>query len=345
MIYILVFSISLPIIISAFCSLMEAALYAVPYPYTKHLAESGSKRGKILMSLKNDVQKPIAAILILNTLANTGGAAIAGWAVAATFGETSLVIFSILFTLTVLYASEIIPKVLGVAYCKQISFFMARPLNFLIKILSPLIRASTIISGFIKSSEIQSRISQEEFLSMAALGTEEGALDHLEGSVIKNVIGLDELLVRDVLTPRVVVFRLEENTLLKDVKNSMLDWNHSRVPLYEEEDEDHLKSYVNQRDIYRELVKGNENIPLKDIARELETVPELMRVDKLLLQMFEQKEQICAVVDEHGGLAGIITMEDIIEEVVGREIVDEYDTVSDLRTFAKVVRFAKKRKK
>jgi len=118
-------------------------------------------------------------------------------------------------------------------------------------------------------------------------------------------------------------------------------WNHSRVPLFKKREPDFLTGYVIQRDIYRELLAGNEGGKLVDLSRPLQAVPELMRVDKLLLKMFEEREHICAVVDEHGSLAGIITLEDIIEEVVGREIVDEYDAVSDLRTFAKILRTRK----
>ena len=188
-------------------------------------------------------------------------------------------------------------------------------------------------------------MSHQEILSMAAIGKEEGALDDLEGSVISNVISLDEELVKDLLTPRVVVFRLDKDTKLSEVAADIGEWNFSRVPLFSKKEPDHLTAYVNQRDIYRELLAGNVDETLEDLARPLKTVPELMRADKLLLTMFEEKEHICAVVDEHGGLAGIITLEDIIEEIVGIEIVDEYDSVSDLRTFAKLQKFIKQKRK
>jgi CBS domain containing-hemolysin-like protein len=324
---------------------MEATLYAVPLPHVRHMAESGARRGKILLDFKSNIQRPIAAILILNTAANTMGAAVAGWAVAQLYGESGLLIFSILFTLTILYCSEILPKVIGVVYSRQIAGIIAYPLAILIKLLIPLIAVSNLISSFLsKEAASQPKVSLDEVISMAALGTEEGALDRFEGSVITNVIGLDKLLVREVLTPRVVVFRLDQEIKLDGLKESIANWRHSRVPIFSESDPDHLTGYVNQRDIFRELIRGNTNLRLSDLARPLKAVPELMSVDKLLLQMFEEKEQICAVVDEHGGLAGIITMEDIIEEVVGREIVDEYDAVSDLRTFAQVLRFARQRK-
>ena len=144
------------------------------------------------------------------------------------------------------------------------------------------------------------------------------------------------------MTPRVVVFRKERGRLLSELREEIIEWSFSRVPLYNENKPDDLPSYVLQRDIYRELLSTNQKGVdqkepcLKDLERPLETVPTLLRVDKLLLRMFTNREHVCAVVDEHGGLAGIVTLEDIIEEIVGREIVDEYDTVSDLRTYAKI---------
>lgn len=338
-------SVSFSIVISACCSLMESALYAVPYPYVKHLAEGGSRMGKTLLELKKDMGRPISAILILNTIANTAGASVAGWAVGKMYDETALAVFSVVFILSILYFSEIIPKFVGVTYCKSVSQAIAIPLSGLVWFFTPLIWVSQGISRYLSEKSDAPRVSHQEVLSMAEIGTAEGSLDTLEGSIIANIIGLDELLVKDVLTPRVVVFRLEEATLLSEIEGSIASWNFSRVPLFAESDPDHLSSYVIQRDVYRELLAGNRDQRLKDLSRNLLTVPELMSVDKLMMQMFEEREHICSVVDEHGALAGIITLEDIIEEVVGREIIDEYDTVTDLRTFARVMRFSKKRGK
>ena len=342
---ILVVSVCLSISISAFCSLMEAALYAVPVAHVKHLADSGSRKGRILQKLKDDIGKPIAAILILNTISNTAGAAVAGAAVASLFGEQGILLFSIFFTLAILYFSEIIPKQIGVAYAKSVSAFVALPLSILIRVFYPMILLSQRISAFLNRNINEPTISQEEFVSMAAIGTEEGVLDHMEGSVIKNVIGLDRLIVNDILTPRVVVVRWEETTKLKEVEQELHDLRHTRIPLYNEQSPDHMTEYVNQRDLYREIIKGNVEKTLKELSRPLYTVPEFMRVDKLLFEMFEKGEHISAVVDEHGGFAGVVTLEDIIEEIVGKEIVDEYDLVSDLRYYAQILYSRRSRKK
>ena len=232
---------------------------------------------------------------------------------------------------------------LGVVHCRVVAYYIAWPLYWMTKFVSPVIWLSKMLK--LDMDAESTGMSLEEIRGIAELGTEEGALDHLEGSVIANVIGLDELLVKDVLTPRVVVFRIEENTLVKDLAEEIVGWNFSRVPLFSESEPEFLNSYVTQIDIYRALLQGKGDLTVKEFARELKSIPELMRADKLLLRMFEEKDQICAIADEHGSLAGIITLEDIIEEIVGREIVDEYDTVSDMRTLAKILHYTKHRKK
>ena len=338
--YILIISFLFSVGVSFLCSLMEAAFYAVSMPYVKSQADSGSKIGKLLLKFKNDMGEPVSAILILNTIANTIGAAVCGWTVGALYGPQNLAIFSIIYTLVILLFSEITPKLLGVTYAKYVVTIFAYPLNILIKILYPLIYISKLISRKI-SSEKTSEVSVQEVLSMAEIGEEEGALDSLETSVIENIIGLDQILVGSVMTPRVVVLRFDQDKTLADIKPEMDDLAFTRIPLFSVDDPDELTSYVTQRDIFREIVHGNENKKLKEISRPLKTVPELMRCDKLLLDMFDTNEHLYSVVDEHGGLAGIITMEDIIEEIVGHEIVDEYDAVSNLRAFARLLRFKK----
>lgn len=322
------------------CSLMEAAYYAVSISYVRSLAEKGSGVGKLLLKFKEGIGEPISAILILNTVAHTAGASVAGWAAADLFGPNALLPFSVIYTLAVLYLSEILPKLIGVMHAKVVVRIFAYPLNFLIKILYPLIWISNLMAQKIPSGK-GGEISTEEVLSMAELGEEEGALDSLESSVIENIIGLDQILVGAVMTPRVVVMRFNEALTLEQIKPEMDNLSYSRVPLYSEEDPDELTSYVTQRDIFRELVHGHNQKTLKEISRPLKTVPELMRCDKLLLEMFAEKEHLYSVVDEHGGLAGIITLEDIIEEIIGHEIVDEYDAVSNMRALARLLRFKK----
>jgi CBS domain containing-hemolysin-like protein len=333
------------LICSFCCSMMEAALLTVPYAHVKHVAEQGSRAGKKLLAFKDDIRQPIAAVLLLNTVANSIGSALGGALVVQTFHtDSAVVIYSILFTLLILYGAEIPPKELGVVYSRSVSLFMTYPLSLLIKIFYPLIRLSEFVAKLVGTEEDEPSMSLAEVLSVAKIGSEEGVLDRLEGSVIRNIIGLDRRLVKDVLTPRVVVFRLDEETVVTDVREDILTWNHTRIPLFPEDEPDRIERYVLQRDVFRALVRGQDDVRLRDLGRPLTTVSSLMRADKLLLEMFEKREHICAVVDEHGGFAGIVTLEDIIEEIVGREIVDESDLVSDLRSYARSI-YARRNKK
>ena len=333
------------IIVSAMCSLMEAALFAVPLPHVRFRSEQGSRAAKKLLGFKEEMGPPISAILILNTISNTVGAALAGAIVAHSYGEKAVLLFSACFTLLILYLSEIIPKQVGAEYSKTVSEAIAIPLSILIKLLRPVIFLTEGTAGLLSRDEGEPSASLDEVLSMAEIGREEGVLDHLEGSVIRNVVGLDRLLVKDILTPRVVVFRMADDLVLRDIKNELTEWNHTRVPLYPSNEPDNITRYVIQRDLFRIVLKGDDDIMLRELSRPLRTVTGFMRADKLLLQMFEQRENICSVVDEHGGFAGLVTIEDIIEEIVGREIVDEYDSVSDLRTFARILKIKRNRNK
>lgn len=335
---------ALSLAVSFTCSMMEAAFLTVPYAHVKSVADSGSRSARILLGFKDDVRPAIAAILLLNTISVTVGAAVGGAVVAQMFGEDFVIVFSAIFTLLLLYFAEIPPKEIGVVYSRKVSIMMAYPLVVLIKVFWPFIWVSEHLARLLGQSDDSPSVSLAEVLSVADIGSEEGVLDRLEGSVIRNIIGLDRRLVKDVLTPRVVVFRLEENTRAGEVEEGIMTWNFTRVPLFPEDEPDRIERYVLQRDVFRALLRGQRELKLRDLGRPMTTVSSLMRTDQLLLQMFEKREHICAVVDEHGGFAGIVTLEDIIEEIVGREIVDEYDLVSDLRTYAQSLS-ARRRKK
>ena len=333
------------IFLAGLTSLIEAALYAVPQAYVNSRAQSGIKAAIRLKKLKDNLSKPIAAIVILNTLTNVFGASYFGYVAGKFLGGGALVAFSLAYTVAILYLTEILPKVFGVMYCKVITELAALPLTILIYLEWPLIIISENITRFLSRRGVAIKSSPQEILSMTDMGREEGVLDHLEGSVIRNIIGLDEVLVKDVLTPRVVVFRLDADKRVEEIAEDILNCHFSRIPVFSGEDPDTLIGYVTIRDLYRQFIDGDSKRQLRTLMRPLKVVPELMRIDLLLQQMFADREQICVAIDEHGGLAGIITLEDIIEEIVGREIVDEYDSVSDLRTYARVSRFTSMKKR
>jgi CBS domain containing-hemolysin-like protein len=328
--------VTIALIVSFVCSLMEAAIFSVPLPYVKYLADKGSKSGKILLNFKENMGIPIAAILILNTISHTLGASIGG-AMVAEVSESAVIVFSLVFTLLVLILSEIIPKQLGTVYARNSSVLVALPLKFIITAIYPLVWLTQLFSKRIGHNNEEPLVSHQEVLTMAEMGHEEGVIDVFEDSVIRNIIGLDRVLVKDILTPRVVVFSLKETTRVGEIEKKVLDFPHTRIPLFSIEDPDSVKGYVTQRDISRYLLEGDKDKQLKDFSRTIATVPDVMRADKLMLQMVENHEPICSVVNEHGGFAGVVTLEDLLEEIIGREIVDEFDTVRDLRTYAKTL--------
>ncbi len=339
----LIFVIMLSLGISFICSLMEAALLTVPLSYAQSTADQQMRSGKRLLGFKLDVGAPISAILILNTISHTVGATISGALVDKIYGNQALMWFSILFTFLILYLSEIIPKQLGAVFCKRVSLLIANPLSWLITIFYPLILTTNWFARMIKGVSKEPSISTHEILSMAKIGSQEGALDTLEHSVIRNIILLDRHRVIDVLTPRTVVFKLAEDTCIGDLRDSICDWNHTRIPLYSKSDPDIIIGYVTQRDVLRKLLDGDSSVTLKELLRPIEVVPNSMPLDKLFVQLAETREPIRVVVDEYGIFTGIVTLEDIIEEIVGKEIVDEYDIVSDLRQYAKALFIRRKK--
>lgn len=327
---ILALSTILSIVSSFFCSLTEAALFSVPLAHLKHQAQSGQKIGKILLDFKENMGRPISAILILNTVAMTGASAMVGAQASKIWGDSGVAIVSVAFTLILLAFGEIFPKIIGVVYSKQVAALMALPLYALVWVLWPLLHFVEKVTEYFGEKNQEPRVSQEEVLQMASMGREEGTIDAFEGKVISNVIALDKTTVEKILTPRMSVFKVDEGLTLSEVRGQISEWSHSRIPVHSSDDPDHLTGYVRQRDVYRALQMGQDNIRLKQISRSITTVPELKTVDKLLNEMFEKNEHICAVTDEHGALAGIVTLEDILEEIVGREIIDEYDPMRDI---------------
>jgi len=314
------------VLVSFFCSISEAALFAVPVAVVRHEAESEqSGSATALMRLKDDISAPISAMLIVNTLGSTAGPAMAGAIAGDLFGQIGLIIFTLLMSILVLFVGEVLPKFLGVTYARPVALAAARPLLVLITILRPGIRLLGSVTARFEPENEGPAVSHEEVLSMTAIGHQEGTIDPLEDEVISNVIGLDKIRVQELVTPRVAVFKLPETLTIGSQRDAAQMWSYTRIPVHAEDDADHLTGYVRQRDVLRALLRGEDDRLIGSLKRPLITVPELMRADKLLIQMFEVGEHLYSVVDEHGTLAGIISMEDILEHVVGREIHDEYD--------------------
>lgn len=323
------------VVVSAMCSLSEASIYAVRRPFIRTLSETGSAAGPILEGFKNNMERPIAAILIVNTAANTAGAAIAGAQASALFGAQALVWFSVLFTLTVLLASEIFPKIAGVAYNRPIARMVAIPWRLAIMALHPLVWLVEGVSKWVKPSGPVFAAPEDEVMQLAQISADEGSISADEADMIRNVLRLNDVTAEEVMTPRTVVFRLPSTMTLGEVAEHVEDWHHSRIPIYDPEETDRWTGLVRAYDVLVELAKGRLDRPVEAIARPLHFVPEVMPGHMLLQRFIEERTHLFAVVDEFGGMAGVVTLEDVVESLIGREIVDEVDKFADWREVAR----------
>jgi CBS domain containing-hemolysin-like protein len=312
---------------------MEAIFYAVPLSHIETLASSGSVNGKIFQKLRRKVDEPITAILILNNAANIAGSALIGAFATKVFGETWLGVFSACLTLAILIFSEIIPKTIGVVYARQLSIVIARPLLFLVLTFKPLLWLTGFITNIITKGHEHHIVSQEELLVMARMGMHKGVIDKDELAVIQNILSLGDKTVRDVMTPRTVVFALSAQETVQNASQESVILTHSRIPVYFKNFED-VEGIVHRRDILTARSHNKLDIKLEQLMKPVHFVYEKTRLDKVFKMFLDRAEHLFIVIDEFGGLAGVISLEDVLEEILGREIIDEFDQVTDMRKLA-----------
>ena len=328
-------AIGIALIVSALCSIFEAVLYSVPPGHVEVLARDKKRSGKILKQLKKDIEKPITAILTLNTIANTMGAAVAGASAAAVLGEQYLGWFSAAFTIAILLFSEILPKTAGVTYAKVLAPWIALPPAWLVKILTPLIWLCQTVTRIIPRRGGEVLISAKEIQAIAVLSRKSGAIEPEQEKVIANILELQNITARQVMTPRTVTFSLSEHLTVAEAREMKTKWNqHSRAPVYDK-DPDDVVGIVLRKDVFLDDSGEQSNLRLSDLIQPVHFVPETAPLNRLLVDFFERRQHLFVVVDEYGSITGIISMEDIIEEIVGREIIDESDKAGDLRELAR----------
>ncbi len=330
----LIVAVASAMIVSATCSLFEAVLYSVPFRHVEGMAQKRRKSASIFKKLRSNVERPIAAILTLNTVANTAGAAIAGASAAAVFGAESLGYFSAAFTLAILIFSEVIPKTAGVVYCKSLFPLVAFPLRALVTVLTPVIWLITGITSLISRRKPQESVSPDELKILAQLGLRTGSIKEHQGSIIENVLSLDSKTVKDVMTPRTVVFSLSEHLTLAEAARMSGRWEHSRFPVYDKDKED-VVGIVLTRELFTALARGDQDTQLTDLMRPVHFVAETAGLYNVLMEFMGSRQHLFVVIDEYGGLSGIIALEDILEEILGKEIIDESDVVADKRELAR----------
>ena len=320
--------------ISFLCSILESVLMSTPLSYITMREDAGFKPAILFKEYKTDNGKPIAAILSLNTIANTIGAAGVGNQVTEAFGNEWFGLMSAVTTILILVFSEIIPKTIGTTYWKRLMGFTARTIRMLIVLMYPLVLLIGLLTKMLAGKEDEAAVSREEVAAMADVGEDEGVLDEDENKIIQNVIKLDNVKAYDVMTPHSVAAVAPESMTLKEFYK-VEEYSHfSRIPVYAD-DPEYITGYILRSDALEDLAEDKFNKRLKDIKRDIPLFNEESSVSEIWDSLLKHKEQIAIIIDEYGGFQGILTLEDIIETIFGLEIIDENDEVSDMQQFAR----------
>jgi CBS domain containing-hemolysin-like protein len=329
----LILALSLSIVVSAFCSVSEAAFYSVPAASVESMLDSGRKRYRYLKHIKSDIEKYIASILIINTFANAYGVYLATRAAEKLFSEVYLQLLPWILGGLILIFAEMYPKTLGVNYAKELAPILGVPFYFITKFLAPLIWITRIFTHTVTKDKSEA-YSLGEIQSMASLSATEGSIDRQQALVIDNILSLDNVYARDIMTPRTVVYSCHKDVIIEKLISDEKSIRYSRIPIFDE-NEEHIIGDVLRRDIYDFYANNKGKLSLGVIMRSILYVPETAKVSQLLKTFLSQKQHMLCVVDEYGGFAGVLTLEDVIEEILGKEIVDEFDKTIDLQEEAK----------
>ncbi len=326
--------VTIALLFSFLCSIAEAVLLSVTTAHISALELEGKSSGSLLRELRSDINKPLAAILTLNTIAHTVGAVGAGAQATVVFGHAWVGLVSALLTLMILVFSEIIPKTLGATYWRALAGVTAHGLKFLIRVLYPFVMLSELlVRGFSRDMKIEG-FSRKEFAAMADLGEKEGQLEERESRILKNMFLLHETVVTDVMTPRPVVFSLPESLTVYKYFEKHYDSRFSRIPVYVENDEQ-FTGFVLKDDLLLAQARDNTDKTLKTYRRDLYTLSDKTSLSDAFDEVLNQRAHIMVIIDEYGGMEGIITMEDILETLLGLEIMDESDKTADMQQYAR----------
>lgn len=320
--------------ISFLCSIWEAVVLSTSISYLEVQEELGSRAAVMMRNIKDNVEQAISAILTLNTIAHTVGAAGAGAQATALLGNELFGVITFVLTLLILIFSEIIPKTLGAVYWKQLLPFTAYGVRTIILILYPAVMAFRVLGQLITPTEKEPTITRSELEALADIGEDEGQLEREEHLILQNLFRLREVQITDIMTPRTVVFMLQEDMTVADVAKSHPLLTHSRIPIYRENHDD-VSGFVLRYQILAALAEDKDSLPLNKLLLPIHSLPGTISVAKVMQEFITRGDHIFLVLDEYGGTSGIVTMEDAIESLLGIEIMDESDVVADMRTLAK----------
>lgn len=323
--------------ISFLCSVLEAVLLSTPMSFITAKEQEGKKSATLLKNLKNSVDRPVGAILSLNTIAHTIGSAGVGAEVTRIWGDEWFGIASVVLTLLILIFSEIIPKTIGSNSWRSLALPSAGVIKFLIYITYPFVILSELITKLFSSKEKDNTVtvSREEVSAMVDMGTDEGVFKESESRIIKSCLKLSNVKAKEIMTPKIVLEMADESMSLKEFYDAN-DWRFSRIPIFKE-DKDNVTGYVLKDIILEELSEDQFDIKLSEMKRPILTFSEDESVFTIWEKMLGMREHISIIVDEFGGLRGVVTMEDVLETMIGVEIVDEQDTTTDMQELAREV--------
>jgi CBS domain containing-hemolysin-like protein len=336
----LILYVALALVVSFICSILEAVLLSITPSHVAVLEREGSPAAEGVKALKADIEKPLSAILTLNTIAHTVGAAGAGAQAAKVFGDGSVWIFSAVaifaavLTVAILIFTEIIPKTLGAQYWRPLTPLVTRTLKGLVFVMRPIVWTLQLLTRLISRGEKDHGVSRDEIAAMADLGHQSGSVDAAESRILKSLFSFRSLRARDIMTPRTVLFHFQQDKTVGEVLAAHPHIRFSRIPIYGANRDD-MVGYILKDDLLLQAARDQMSVPLRTIKREFIVVPDGLALPLLFERLLDKGEHIALVVDEYGGVAGIVSMEDIVETLLGLEIVDEADATTDMQVLAR----------
>lgn len=343
---------SISVFFSFLCSILEAVLLSVTPKFISKEVRAGSSTGLMLSKYKEDIDRPLSAILTLNTIAHTVGAIMVGAAAGDYFGENNVdlgfmlisyeTIVAVVMTLVILYLSEIIPKTIGANYWKSLAPFTVTTLKFLMLALGPLVWVSKWITKYLKKPQVQSVFSRGDFAAIVEEGNESGSLEEGEAKIIKNLLQFEKQTVRDIMTPKTVAFMAQEDEIINSFYKEKMPIRYSRIPLFGKTRDD-ITGVILKDDILQKVADDDGTGSLKSIIRKANFVQDDTNLPELFKSLTKEKNHLFVVTDNFGAVVGLVSMEDLFETLLGQEIVDEFDNVEDLQKLAQKKWAAKKK--
>lgn len=318
--------------LSFMCSVLEAVLLSTPMSYISMKEKQGNATASLMKRYKNNIDRPVGAILSLNTIAHTIGSAGVGAESIKVFGEEYFGIISAILTLLILVLSEIIPKTIGATYWRSLAMLSTKTIRAMIVVTYPLVLLSELITRLFTPRSHQASVSREEVSAMVDMGKDEGVFKESESKIIKSCIRLSSVKAKEIMTPSIVVEAVNQELTFKEFYD-IQEWRFSRIPIFEA-DKEYITGYILKDMVLKELSEDRLDGRLSGIARPILSFREEDSVYNIWERMLEKREHISIVTDEDGRMKGVVTMEDIIETMTGVEIVDEDDIVVDMQTLA-----------